>query len=388
MSAEPPDRHAGGGGIRQSYLLECLAHRHQVDVLLAGGTPDAVVADVINDLSVVAHPHRWTPPSRSLRRATTLADSLLPGGPFERRDNSRVRRTLRQALLERSGYDVVCVEHAGLAPLVAERRAGEAWILTMHNVPSITATQMLRRDLRRRDTWVWRRELVAARRLERAALKLYDVVAVSSHTDAQALPGSTVVVPNGVDTQRLTPTPLPPEPRLIFTGSLNYRPNVEGLTWFCREVYPAVQDRLPQVQLDIVGRQPVADVSSLAGPSVNVYADVPDIQPFLERARVAVIPLLSGSGTRLKALEAMAAGRPVVGTGVGLAGLEIVHDQHAVIQDAGEALAAAVASLLPDDAKCERLAEAGRALAVEKFDWHKIADEYAGIVEQMRAHTP
>ena len=115
--------------------------------------------------------------------------------------------------------------------------------------------------------------------------------------------------------------PRVPGDDVVFTGTLSWYPNIEGLEWFCTEVFPSVRAALPDARIHIVGREPLPAVHGLAeAPGVCLHADVPSVVPFLERARLAVVPVRIGSGTRLKALEAMASGRPVVGTAIGLAG--------------------------------------------------------------------
>src|SRR5207302_4004164 len=149
---------------------------------------------------------------------------------------------------------------------------------------------------------------------------------------------------------RFQPAPLADAPTLVFTGTLSWGPNIDGLTWFCTDVLPLVRARVPDVRLDIVGREPLPEVEALARlAGVSVHADVPSVVPWLEQARVAVVPLRIGSGTRIKALEAMAAGRPVVGTSVGLEGLDIEDGVHALVADEPPTLADAVVRVLTDD---------------------------------------
>jgi glycosyltransferase involved in cell wall biosynthesis len=197
----------------------------------------------------------------------------------------------------------------------------------------------------------------------------------------QGLGGDVVVVPNGVDTARFRPTPVPPEPVLVFTGTLSWGPNIDGLAWFCREVFPVVQARVPGTRLDVVGREPLPEVADLTRlPGVHLHADVPTVVPWLERARLAVVPLRIGSGTRLKALEAMAAGRPVVGTTVGLDGLAIDQGVHALVADDPPSFAAAVVDLMVNDELARRVAAAGAEHARTRFGWDGIGRRFVETV--------
>ena len=173
------------------------------------------------------------------------------------------------------------------------------------------------------------------------------------------------------------PAPLPSSRRIVFTGRLDWQPDVEGLKWLCRLVLPRVRSLVPDVHLDIVGFSPVSDVFALAGNGVDIHPDVPSTLPFLHTARIAIVPLHVGSGTRLKALEALAAGRPVVGTRIGLAGLGLQSGRTAVISDDPEDMAAAIARLLLDDGEAMGMALAGRPHVEAHFDWRKIGAKFA-----------
>jgi glycosyltransferase involved in cell wall biosynthesis len=186
-----------------------------------------------------------------------------------------------------------------------------------------------------------------------------------------------------VDAARFVPTPLPSEPRIVLTASLNYLPNVDGVRWFASEVLPRVQAEVPEVVFDVVGRNPTADILGLDGRhGIRVHADVPEVAPFLAASRVAVVPLRMGTGTRLKALEALAAGRPLVGTTIGLAGLDLVDGIHARIADDPTTLASAVAELLQSDERATALAHAGRRLVEERYTWEQLG---ARLVDAVNA---
>ena len=224
------------------------------------------------------------------------------------------------------------------------------------------------------------REVRNARRFEAWACQAFDVTFVTSPEDAAVLPRA-VLVPNGVDLALFRPSPLPDAARLIFTGTLDYPPNVDGVSWFCREVLPRIARECPEVQLDIVGRSPEAEVRRLAdGRQVRLHADVPAVLPLLQSARVAVVPLRIGSGTRLKALEAMATCRPVIGTTIGLEGLGVRHGREALVVDDAAAMATAIVGLLHDGAQAQALALSARALVEERFGWDRIGRDFTSAL--------
>jgi len=376
LSAEEPNQNLSGGSIRCAHLLEALARRTETHVITLGPLRDLLTREhlaSVTELSPIpARPTR----SRTLRRVEDLRRALLTREPSEIIDGASARTAFARVIGQASGFDVVCVEHHGLAPLLPVHRSNR-WTLTLHNLPSHVAAQAASVAPAGRQRFLLRREQAKAARRELWAVRSYDLVFTVSDEDAAGVPGPTVVVPNGVDIRRFHPTPLPDAPRLVLTAMLSYQPNVDGARWFCNEVLPLVTAQVPDVTLDLVGRQPVAEVQSLANrPGIRLRADVPDVLPWLQSARVAVVPLRIGSGTRLKALEAMAAGRPVVGTSIGLAGLGLVPGRHAVVADDAETMAGGIVSLLLEDEGARRLAAAGRALVKARFSWDRVSAIY------------
>lgn len=370
VTAEAPDRRGGGGNIRQSMLLERVARAgHDVDLLLAGGAPDEVVRAAARQVVQVPFTATRRPDDRWARRLLELRLAVR-GGPAELHDNNGARAALSRHWPDEV-YDVVLVEHAGLAPLVRHRRPGEHWACTLHNVASGTATALRELAPGFRQRVMTTRDAAQAAALERFVLHRYDSVVTVSDEDAGLLPGATVVVPNGVDLEAFRPSPLPGAPRLLFTGTMSYLPNVDGVRWFCAEVLPLVAEQVPDVVLEVVGRDPVPEISALAdGTRVVLHANVPSIAPYLAGARVCLVPLRIGTGSRLKALEAMAAGRPTVGTTVGLAGLEL--DGQAAVADQPQEMAAQIVRLLRDDVAAQELATGGRAHVEHRFGWDAV----------------
>ncbi len=385
LTAEPPDRGGGGGQIRQSHLLEAVGRAFEVDLVVTGGEPDAHVRAAAARTTVVPRREPAEPRSTTARRLRDLR--LAVQGPPELFASRGAVRALAPYAAG-SDHDVVVVVHGALAPLRQAGGAGSTahWVCEQQYTGSGTARGVLAVTTGRRQRALYARELALAERLEQRIGRDYDTVVCVSAEDAAELPGATLVVPNGVDVGRFSPAPLPTAPRVVFTGTLNYRPNVDGLVWFRREVWPRVRAQVPDAALEVVGRAPVPEVLALAdGDGVTLAVDVPDVRPHLDAARVAVVPLRLGTGTRLKALEAMAAGRALAGTACGLAGLGL--DGQAVVADDPAALAAGVVSLLRDDARAAAVAAAGRAHVVATAGWDAIGAAYVDALRQ-RAGRP
>lgn len=379
VTVEPPDRHLTGGSIREAHLLEGLATRMPTDLLLVGHLADEQTRAAVRRVIEIESP-ALRPRGRSRARVSLLWQTLVRRRILSIAYNKRQRALLRPVLAEiAEHYDVVCVEHDRLAPLLPKHRRNR-WVMTLQNLASVQLRHELEVTTGARQRWLVRRRLAVADRWERWIAKRYDRVIVTSPEDAAAFPGPATVVPNGVDTSWYTPTPLPSEPRLVFTGMLGWRPNVEGLAWFVREVWPTVRENVPGATFDIVGASPVPAVKAferVAG--ITVHANVPIMRPYLQAARVAVVPLHVGSGTRLKALEAMASGRPVVGTTIGLEGLGVEHDRDVLIADRADDMARAVSAALQDDELAGRLVECALKRVVA-FSWAEIAPTFAGTI--------
>jgi glycosyltransferase involved in cell wall biosynthesis len=170
---------------------------------------------------------------------------------------------------------------------------------------------------------------------------------------------------------------------------MNYPPNAEAVIWFDREIFPLLSD-LPRLSWKIVGWGPPPEIQALHDPpAIQVTGFVEDVRPYLIESQVVIVPLLSGSGTRLKILEAWAMGKAVVSTSLGAQGLPAVHGENILLADKPRDFAEAVIQLLGDPVKRNRLGQAGRQLVEAHFSWHAIGQELARAyqnVQQARAY--
>jgi glycosyltransferase involved in cell wall biosynthesis len=390
ITEEPPDRALGGGNIRQAHLIEGLARRADVTLLMFGALGDDGVRTAVAEVVEV---HGVPVPAPRPRLARRLLDLWIAArGPREVVLPARRRAAVAARLgpLE-ARADLVVASHLGMA-VARPTRPSARWAAQLHHVTSARVGQERSVTDGGRQRWLLGRDIAHARRVERRLLDELDVVVVVSEDDARLLTAGRpahariVIAPNGVDVEHYRPAPLPPEPSIVMTGSFVYGPNVDGARWLCEEVLPRVRAAVPEATVALVGREPRPEVAALAeAEGVSLHADVPDMAPFLHAARVAVVPLRIGTGTRLKALEAMAAGRPLVGTSVGLEGLGIVDGVQARVADDADAFAAAVVRVLQDDGHAEALVAAGRAHVEEHFRWSAIADRFAAdVLEVLR----
>jgi glycosyltransferase involved in cell wall biosynthesis len=380
VSAEIPDAELGGGSIRQYHLLRRISRRADIDLVLVGELRDQSILNYVRQATTIGRPPSHGaiegPLSTARRRALNLS-SLIPGSrPSEVVLNNKVVDALRSRLPATNRYELVQVEHEELAGLIPRRRSGR-WAITLHNLISVRCRHRAALTDKERVRWVYKADAGRAERWEHRIKSLFDVTITVSDSDAQAIGGGAVVIPNGVDLEKFVPGPLPRAPRLLFSASFNYEPNEDAAVWLCRELLPLVRAKVPDATLLLVGREPgprIRELQKLDG--VEAHFDVESVVPYLQSARVSLAPLRQGSGTRLKVLEAMAAARPVAGTKIGVEGLPLEHERSAVIADDPDHLAAGIARLCTDDSFASRIASRGRKVAEEGFSWDRIADSY------------
>jgi glycosyltransferase involved in cell wall biosynthesis len=258
----------------------------------------------------------------------------------------------------------------------AGRLGGSRVVVDMHNVYSRLALRAANEAdglLRRRYLAMEARLL---ERMERRAAALAHTILAVSGEEAHYFRGlgakRVVVVPNGVDCSAYEPVAAVPRhgaPTILYVGSLAWPPNASAARFLAMRVLPAVRERLPDVRLVIVGKDPPADVRALGdGGNVTVAANVPDVIPYYRDAHVLAVPLQAGGGTRLKILEAFAAGLPVVSTALGCEGLEAIDGQHLIVAERSE-FAQAITDLLAAPARAQSLTSHARALALAQYDW-------------------
>jgi glycosyltransferase involved in cell wall biosynthesis len=241
----------------------------------------------------------------------------------------------------------------------------------------------------------WRARLAWAKlrgHLRRLAARA-DLLTVASEVErglvgAAGVPAARVrVVPNGVDAARLGEVAPDPEPgAMVYPGALGYAANADAVGFFCREVLPRVRAAAPRARLVVTGRADGPARTALAGAAgVAFTGHVPDIRDVLARSQLCVVPLRVGGGTRLKILEAMAAGVPVLSTRKGAEGLAVVPGVHLLVADTPAELAAAALRLLGDGALRRELADRARALVRARYDWAAIGAAFRDLVEAVAA---
>lgn len=367
-----------GPKVKTLQVLRYLAAKHEV-VYCTFVRSEQEVRDA-SKLKEICHRVETVPMKRSrVSDVRFLLESLATGDSFilRRDDRADMRAKVRQ-LLEEERIDVLHVDQLNMMRFVPENWSGTV-ILDEHNAVWQVVERLRKGATNPLSRWLMGREARIMRRIEGAACRRAQVVlAVSTH-DQEALrevAGEQVkmeIVPITVDVEQFTAIwrARDPQPNRLFTiGTMFWPPNSEGVMWWLREGYAHLHALCPSVTYDIVGARPPQALQTLAErcPGVHVHGYVADAVPFWKEATALAVPLLSGGGVRVKILEAMAMGLPVVSTTVGCEGLEVQHGVHLLIADTPGDFAQACASVLNDKELAKRLARNARALMREKYD--------------------
>jgi glycosyltransferase involved in cell wall biosynthesis len=279
----------------------------------------------------------------------------------------RLADLISQACAEQP-VDLLQVEYSQLAPYL-DVGSARYKVLDFHNIESSLALSFARSS-RELKAWLAYPESVLLRRLERKGAERADLVMVVSEQDRQRLPGNpreVLVCPNGWDPGEALPASS--EPVAAFVALMGWKPNSDAAVWLAREVWPLVRSAVPEARLLLVGREPGRVVTDLAAPDIEVTGTVPEIAPYLQKSMVALAPLLSGGGTRLKVLEALDAGRPLVSTSVGIDGLTDLIGKGVFVGDTPADFAKEIIELFDDPERARKAGLEGAEAARSNYSW-------------------
>lgn len=282
--------------------------------------------------------------------------------------------------------DLIWAERLFLADWLTRDR--EKTVVDLDDIESVKESRRMGLEAPRPWHLPLRIDNIKLRRLERAAPARYARVAVCSEADRAFFPrrlrDRVLVVPNGVPAHQLArPRPAEEPFSLVFVGRMQYEPNIDAALWLIRDILPRVAAALPGVRLYIVGDHRNPTLQALHdGKRVVVTGRVEDVEPFVARAAVSVAPIRVAGGTRIKILESLALGTPVVSTTIGAEGLDVVPGRHLRIGDTAEGFAAEAVALLKGPAAREALRGAGRALVADRYTWEAIGRRLAASLDE------
>jgi polysaccharide biosynthesis protein PslH len=378
-----------GGKIRSYNILRHLARNHNVTLLsYYGGSRDVgYEAKIKNELSGT-HTISTAAPEATLPQVLDYIGRLPSSAPYAvtKFTDPEVRRTVTQWLSERRFDVAVCDFLSASLNFPAEPAIPS--VLFQHNVETVLWRRLAKVEQSLPRRLSYRIEAAKMARYEQKALaKFHHVIAVSEQDREQMLgfsPDCAIsVVPTGVDTEQyaVAPPASADPPVVVFTGSMDWEPNIDAVEYFCREIWPVVLTDFPTVRFQIVGRNPQGRIRRLESASVEVTGTVPSVADYLRDATVVIVPLRIGGGTRLKIFEAMAMGKALISTSIGAEGLDVVNGRDLLLAEEAANFAAGVISLLRDSALRQRLEKAA-AIQARRYDWSRIAERFAAVLSQ------
>ncbi len=390
LCIKPPHPPVDGGTRAMDAITQgLLAQGHEVRVL---------------SMSSDKHPVRLTSSDDAYRAATHFeavpvdlavkplpaAVALLCGESYHvKRFESEAFATRLEVLLQEETFDVVHVESLFLTPyLPLIRRHSEARVvLRAHNVEHLIWRQIALGERRGLKRWYLKKLALALRMYELEHVGSYDGVVCITDRDADffrshGLHRPLVSIPYGVELPAESSVEVQPG-TLFHIGAMDWEPNVESIRWFLKSVWPVLHAELPQVRLYLAGRRMPEDLMNTQLDGVVVEGEVPDANAFMSDKQIHVVPLLAGSGIRVKIIEAMAMGKAVVTTRVGAEGIHYVDGEHLLVAETPEDFVRQIRRLVSDPNLCDRLGSNARRLVAAEYSMpaltNRLVDFYASL---------
>jgi glycosyltransferase involved in cell wall biosynthesis len=405
VDSDLPYPSTSGKRLRSLHLMLPLARRHRITYVSRGrrDTPEAKLAtDFLRDHGVEPVVHDDVLPRKSGPGFyARLAVNLLSSQPYSVK--SMLGPALRAAVAAHAvpeRADLVYFQWPGLAEAL-DRRARLPYVVDAQNVETLIWQRYYETERRVLRRWYVKRQWRKFERFERRVFWSATRVVAVSDQDADLMRARfgverVDVVENGIDRPTFENVAGERDPQtILFLGSFDWRPNLDAIDILLGDIFPRVRQRCPAARLRLVGRQPPKALIDRvrACPGVELHGDVPDVRPFLATSGVMVIPLRIGGGSRLKILEALACGLPVVSTAIGAEGLRLRPGEHYVRADGAEGLAEALGAALREPRPVQEMARVARRFVLQDYDWAAQADKLErvwekAVEERSRSETP
>ena len=386
-----------GGKIRTGKLLEKLKDIFEITLVSNVESPkDDRYLDQMRNLCAKFHPVPWKETKKySPGFYLKLLRSLFSRYPFTViNDYSKDLEATLLHLTNSERFDLLICDF--LQPSLNFRRlSGVPTLLFEHNIESVIPRRHFetsRNPITKRFWWLqWRR----MERYENDTCRKFTATVTVSESDKKCLAeasgiGKVFAIPTGVDTVYFSPREeAVKEHSLVFTGSMDWLPNEDAIKFFAREILGKVKRIIPTMRLTVVGRNPSQNlIKELASyPEITITGRVEDVRPFISSHALYIIPLRIGGGTRIKAYEAMAMGKAVISTRVGVEGLPVGDRDHLYLADEPDEFATSVIRLLDDTEERKRIEKNARLLVASRFSWSNAADVFAGICREVVDNT-
>ena len=374
----PLDR---GGRIKTFHYLKALACNHQVSLVALTRTQACVEKlDRLRSMLSLVDVHSIPIDLSRFRKARLALNSLWRSEPvvMSLYANAEGKRSVER-LLDGGHFDLIYADHLHMAQYVPDQTPALT-LLDQHNVESVILRRFADRQSIGPAKWFARREQRKMSRYEAEMCRRFDVIWATTEIDQKLispwlLPQQHVkVLPIGVDMDYFQPGSRKRDPHTVISvGTLSWPPNADSVLWFYDDVFSLVKKQVPDTKFVIVGANPPPSVQRLAeDPCVEVTGWVDDIRPHMARSTVMVVPLRGGSGMRVKILNALAMGLPVVSTSVGCEGIAVTPGCDILVADDADALLQQIVALFEDPQLQRRLSKNGVRLIQERYSWNAI----------------
>jgi glycosyltransferase involved in cell wall biosynthesis len=374
-----------GKRLRTFNLLQRLQKQHRITYVCYGSLPQGMP-----HLPNVEFVPLESPliPQNGLHFYLALLKNILSKNPYvvDRHYSQEMKETV-EGLLLKSKYDLLCCEWTPYTPMIMDLFGVYPSVLSTHNVEALIWKRLWETegnlpkkmyiDLQRKKMYQFEKRVIGLYR-QITAVSEPDKILIQDWYGVE----NVTVVTNGVDELYFVPQVREIKPcSMVFTGSMDWRPNQDAMKYFLREIYPLVLEALPEASLTVVGRNPPSWLKTMAGefPNVTVTGTVDDVRPHIAEAALYIVPLRIGGGSRLKILEALAMGKVVLSTTVGAEGLDLEDGRHLLLRDDPKTLAETAVGVLNDPSRYDALAAEGRKKVLDTYTWDAISGVMDGV---------
>ena len=379
----PPNR---GDRIRNYYFIKHLAKKHRVTLVSFVESIDEI--EMAKPLNQLCHQVEFVLFNRA-RALVNSASGFFSTEPFQ----VHYWRSLKMQkkvdeLLDRNQFDLIHAHLFRMGQYVSKYN-GKSKVLDLCDSLALNLSRRYQMD-RGPHVPMLKWEADRVKKYEVEMMRLFDYGMVVAQSDRNYLISEDsnlklAVIPVGIDLDYFIQSePVEDEsvPHLLFTGTMSYFPNIDAACYFCHQILPLIQEKIPSVHFSIVGSNPKKIVQKLASPSVTVTGTVPDTRPYFNQSSVFVSPMRSGSGLQVKHLEAMATGLPIVTTPLGASGLEGTWGEHLCVAETPKDFANRTIQLIQNSHMRRRIGKSGQNLVRHKYNWHVLGQQLENVYQQ------